>query len=71
LNISEGSGRGTNKDFNRYLDMAYSSALEVENVVYLCSDLEFINEKTETEMVEKVTEIQKMITGLQNKLSRE
>src|SRR5438270_64715 len=68
LNISEGSGRGTNKDFRHFLDTSFSSALEVENLIYLCFDLEFITEKKQNEILEKVIEIQKMIGGLKDKL---
>lgn len=39
LNISEGSGRGTDRDFSQFLDAAFSSALEVENLIYLCFNL--------------------------------
>jgi four helix bundle protein len=70
LNISEGSGRGTDKDFSHFLDMAYSSALEVENLIYLCFDLKFINEKRQDELIDRVIEIQKMIRGFQNTLSK-
>ena len=68
LNISEGSGRGTNKNFSHFLDLSFSSALEVENLIYLCFDLGFIDEKTQNEMVDKVCQIQKMIRGLQDTL---
>lgn len=68
LNIAEGSGRGTNKDFSRFLDFAYGSALEVETLCYLSYDLEFINEMTMDSLIEKINEIEKMINGLQDKL---
>lgn len=68
LNISEGSGRGSNKDFLRFLDMAYGSGLEVENLLYLCFDLKFITQETQDILVEKLIEILKMINGLQKKL---
>ncbi|MCX6199473.1 MAG: four helix bundle protein [Bacteroidetes bacterium] len=69
LNISEGSGRGTNKDFSRFLDMSYGSALEVENLLYLSFDLKFITEDEQNKLVEQVNEIQKMINGLQDSLN--
>lgn len=69
LNISEGSGRGTNKDFSHFLDMAYGSAMEVENLLYLCFDLKFIKEEEQNKLVEQVNEIQRMINGLQDKLN--
>jgi four helix bundle protein len=70
LNISEGSGRGTDKDFSRFLDMSYSSALEVENLIYLCYDLGFIDIKKQDEMLGKVSEVQKMLRGFQSKLDK-
>jgi four helix bundle protein len=70
LNISEGSGRGTDKDFSHFLDTAFSSALEVENLIYLCFDLKFIEENKQNELLEKIIEIQKMIRGLQNTLDK-
>ncbi len=69
LNISEGSGRGTNKDFIRFLDIAYGSALEVENLIYLCFDLQLLSEEKSDKLIEKVNEIQRMINGLQDKLN--
>ncbi|MDB5281485.1 MAG: ribosomal protein [Bacteroidota bacterium] len=70
LNISEGSGRGTDKDFSHFLDLAYASSLEVENLIYLCFDLLFIDEKVQREMIEKLSEVQKMLKGLQSKLKQ-
>ncbi len=67
-NISEGCGRRTDADFGRFLDMAAGSATEVENLVYLSFDLGFINEGSQNDMVVKVTELQKMILGLNNSL---
>lgn len=68
LNISEGSGRGTNVDFNRFLNMAKSSALEVENALILTNDLEYLSNELTNDLIEKVIEIQKMIVGLQKSL---
>ncbi len=67
-NISEGCGRKTDADFGRFLDMASGSSTEVENLVYLCFDLGFLDEETQNVMVGKVTEVQKMIIGLSNSL---
>jgi four helix bundle protein len=69
-NISEGCGRRTDADFARFLDMASGSSTEVENLIYLCFDLDFINEETQSDFVLKVTEVQKMISGLNNSLSK-
>ena len=42
LNIVEGCGKNTDKDFSHYLDNALGSAHEVEYTCYLIFDLGFI-----------------------------
>ncbi len=67
-NIAEGSGRKSDKDFKRFLEFAYGSALELETQIYVSFDIEFIDENTLNVFLEYVHEIQKMIKGLENKL---
>jgi len=62
-NIAEGSGRNTNKDFARFLDIAISSSFEVETEIILSHDLGYISENELNETVSKIQEIQKMIFG--------
>jgi four helix bundle protein len=69
-NISEGCGRNTDPDFARFLHMAAGSSTEVENLIYLCFDLGFIKEEIQNDLVQKITEVQKMITGLNNSLKK-
>jgi len=68
-NIAEGSGRKSNKDFKRFLEFSYGSALELETQIYLSFDLRFIDENTLNIFLEYVHEIQKMINGLDNSLN--
>lgn len=63
-NISEGTGKNSDADFCRFLDTALGSSNEVENLIFLCFDLEFINESKQKELLEKVTEIQRMLGAL-------
>jgi len=67
-NIAEGSGRKSNKDFKRFLEFAYGSALELETQIYLSFDLEFIDENTLNIFLKYIHEIQKIINGLDNSL---
>lgn len=69
LNIAEGSGRTTNKEFSHFIDTSFGSALEVENLIFLSLDLGFISEKSHDELIEKVTEIQRMLKGFQAQLN--
>jgi four helix bundle protein len=44
LNIAEGAGRNTDKDFASFLDNALGSTQEVEYALLLIRDLEYITE---------------------------
>ena len=68
LNIVEGSGRGTDKDFAHFLDIAFGSALEVEAQIILSLDLEFITNEEYDILNLKIQEIQKMIKKLTDSL---
>lgn len=63
-NIAEGCGRGTDKDLAHFLDMAFASAYEVETLVFLSFDLEFINEEKFEIFSNDISEIQKLINSL-------
>ena len=70
LNIVEGSGRGTDKDFAHFLDIAFGSALEVEAQIILSLDLEFITTEEYNILTLKIQEIQKMIKKLTDSLRK-
>ena len=67
-NIAEGSGRSSDKDFIRFLDIANGSAFELEAQFYLSFDLDFIKEDILNNFLEKITEVQKLIYGFREKL---
>ena len=69
-NIAEGAGRKSQNDFLRFLDIANGSAFELETQIILAFDLEFISKKELDSIIDDVTEIQKMIYGLKNKLNK-
>ncbi len=60
-NIAEGSGKESDKDFCRFLEVAYSSSFELETQLILAVDLTFIKQDTSTEILIDIQEIQKMI----------
>lgn len=66
-NIAEGSGRGSNKDFVRFLDIAVGSAFELETQLILCLDLDFIAEDNFIYFEAAIQEIQRMIHSLKSK----
>ncbi len=68
-NIAEGAGKSSNKDFARFLEISLSSSYELETQLIIAMDLDFIQEAQIHNLLEDLTEIQKMIFGLQSKLN--
>ena len=62
-NISEGAGRNSNPDFSRFLDVALGSAAEVETLLILSADLNFISQTEASRLIAELEEIQRMING--------
>lgn len=67
-NIAEGSGRGSDTDFARFLDMSLGSSHELESQVLVASDLSFIDLDKHQSLMNILSEIQRMLIGLMNKL---
>lgn len=63
LNIAEGSGKSSNKDFCRFLEMSLSSAFELETLIILSNDLGLISDQKHDEILNDLKELQKMIYG--------
>lgn len=61
LNIVEGSGKHTDKDFPRYMDNALGSAKEVEYAFILIFDLGYITEDIYLAVNKSVNEIKAML----------
>jgi four helix bundle protein len=70
-NIAEGSGRATDKDFSRFVDVAIGSSFELESQLYLGFDLEYYNESVLNTYLDKIQEIQKMVIQFKKKLNPE
>lgn len=63
-NIAEGSGKSSNKDFARFLEVAFSSAYELETQLIISKNINFLNETECKVVIDDVQEIQKMLYGL-------
>ena len=61
LNIVEGCGKNTDKDFSHYLDNALGSAHEVEYTCYLIFDLGLIPENIYYNINNAINEIKAML----------
>ncbi|MBF0367060.1 MAG: four helix bundle protein [Oligoflexia bacterium] len=67
-NIAEGRGRDSDKEFARFLNIAYASACELECLLILSSDLNIIAPDRFAELSAKLDEVKKMIYGLIKRL---
>lgn len=63
-NIAEGSGRESKKEFVRFLNIAISSAFELETQIIISNDLGYILDQVYELLIKEINEIQKMIFGL-------
>ena len=64
LNIAEGCGRQTEKDFAHFLDMALGSSQEVEYCFLLLKDLSYISQSSFDDGNRKVNEIKAKLINL-------
>jgi len=62
-NISEGFDSGSNKSFVLFLNYSYRSASEVQSLLYVCNDLDYVNNEKFNELYGNVTSIKKLIGG--------
>lgn len=63
-NIAEGFSRFHRNDSVRFFDFAQSSAAEVQSLLYVAEDLEYISGKTAKSLREDALKCQKMILSL-------
>ena len=67
-NIAEGAGRGTDRDFCHFLDIARGSLFELETLLILSKDIEYISDIDFNSVSDNLNEIIKMMISFQNRL---
>ncbi|MCU0342726.1 MAG: four helix bundle protein [Ignavibacterium sp.] len=67
-NLAEGCGRGSDKDFKRFVQIAMGSASESEYLILLSKDLNYISYKEFDKLLLEIQEIKKMLSSLISKL---
>lgn len=67
-NIAEGTGRGSDKEFRHFLEVALASAYELETQLIFTEKLKFSKEELNTSIHNKLNELEKMIAGFIKKL---
>jgi four helix bundle protein len=63
-NIAEGFGRFSKKDFIRFLDISQSSAMEVQSILYVLLDLNYLKEEKISVIRLKAEETKSLTPGL-------
>lgn len=63
-NIDEGCGRGSDKDFGRFLQIAMGSASETEYLLLLARDLGFLAEDSHDAFDCQTAEVKRMLASL-------
>jgi len=64
MNIVEGCGRNSDKDFVHFLDMALGSAHEAEYCSFLASELQFISKTKFDVLTSKMNELKAKLINL-------
>jgi four helix bundle protein len=66
MNISEGKGRYTQKDFKKFLYIARGSLYETVTMLQIFKRLNWLNENTFSELYDEALEVNRMLAGLIN-----
>lgn len=70
-NISEGAGRGTNKQFKRFLEFSMGSVNEVQTQVELAYRVNYLAKEIYESLIDEALQIYKMILAFYNSLKDE
>ena len=69
-NFSEGCGRGSDADFNRFVQIALGSAHEIEYFLILAEDLEYIESEISEQLQVEINIIKMKLFNLSKKLTQ-
>lgn len=69
-NIAEGSGRNSDPDFARFLEIAYGSLMEVVSQLFLALDEKYLSQDDFTEIMDLTHLIAARISSLSKSLGR-
>ncbi|HEY0030609.1 MAG TPA: four helix bundle protein [Bacteroidia bacterium] len=60
----KGAGRGSDKEFNQFLNIALGSCFELETQILLSNDFNYLTKEQTLILTEKACKVQKMLNGL-------
>ena len=67
-NISEGAGRGTNKQFKRFLEISMGSINEAQTQIELAYRVNYVKKEIYESLIDEALQIYKMILSFYNSL---
>jgi four helix bundle protein len=67
-NIAEGYGRGTNKDYHRFLNIAMGSLFEFQTQIEIAHNLGYISQNEFNTLYEDSRELERMLSSFINKV---
>ena len=67
-NVAEGSSRSSNKDFVRFIEIAYGSLMELVSQLHIAQRQSFIEKESARELYRQSDEVARMLSGLQASL---
>jgi len=69
-NIAEGRERQHKKEFIQHISIAYASLAELETHIQIAERLNYLETNTTKQILEKTSEVGRMLNGLRNSLSK-
>ena len=67
-NIAEGFGRGTNKEYYRFLTISLGSLFEFQTQIEIAYNLNYITLENFNKLYENSRELERMLTSFMNKI---
>lgn len=67
-NIAEGFGRGTNKEYYRFLTISLGSLFEFQTQIEIAYNLNYITSENFNKLYEDSRELERMLTSFMNKI---
>lgn len=67
-NVAEGFGRGTNKDYYRFLTISIGSLFEFQTQIEIAYNLKYISETEFNTIFENSRELERMLSSFMNKV---
>ncbi len=69
-NVAEGQGRNSKGEFRQFLGVAQGSLAELETLLTIAGNLQYLTGPCASELLTKCEEIVRLLAGLKNSLNR-